>query len=114
MLMPELKGWEALGFEVKKDGAYRKWVPRGAFFETTHTHYPLCSAYDLLRFPQITVTDIVKAMPSLSDVSPRVLQRIEIEGTSVIQICDSPLSPESSASCRQVAILGISEDKKPM
>jgi hypothetical protein len=42
----------------------------------------MCSSgFDLLRYPTLSSSDLKVAIPSLSDVDPRILARIDVEGT---------------------------------
>ena len=39
------------------------------------------SAFDLLRYPHVKSTDFVKSIPALSTLDPRVLARVDVNGT---------------------------------
>jgi hypothetical protein len=39
------------------------------------------SAFDLLGYPHIRSTDFVKSIPALSTLDPRVLARVDVNGT---------------------------------
>lgn len=56
------QGWAAHGINVNKDGSWR-------------------TAFHMLRYPNITSTDLLQAVPDLSSIPPHILARIDIEGT---------------------------------
>ncbi|EGN97710.1 hypothetical protein SERLA73DRAFT_169961 [Serpula lacrymans var. lacrymans S7.3] len=56
------QGWGTHGFEVRRDGVAR-------------------SAYDMLRYPHITINDLTTVLPELSDLDPYILARISVDGT---------------------------------
>ncbi|KAK4705437.1 tRNA uridine 5-carboxymethylaminomethyl modification enzyme, partial [Phenoliferia sp. Uapishka_3] len=53
--------WNMAGFEVRRDGQRR-------------------SAFDLLHYKGVGVKDILPEVPGLEEFSPRILERLEIEG----------------------------------
>ncbi|KAL8292984.1 hypothetical protein RQP46_000678 [Phenoliferia psychrophenolica] len=53
--------WNLVGFEVRRDGHRR-------------------SAFDLLHYKGIGVKEVLAQVPGLEDFSPRILERLEIEG----------------------------------
>jgi tRNA uridine 5-carboxymethylaminomethyl modification enzyme len=72
------KGWVALGFDVQLDGVLRRYW----FFSLFPlSHVMGSSGFDLLRYPTLSSSDLKVAIPSLSDVDPRILSRIDVEGT---------------------------------
>ncbi|CCM00554.1 uncharacterized protein FIBRA_02588 [Fibroporia radiculosa] len=53
-------GWQLLGFDVKSDGNMR-------------------SAYDMLRHRNVTISELLLAVPELQGIDPLILSRIEID-----------------------------------
>ncbi|TFK71025.1 glucose-inhibited division protein A subfamily [Pluteus cervinus] len=55
------QGWHAHGFDVQRDGVKR-------------------SAFEMLRYPGITTSNLLAAVPELKSVDPQVLARVDIDG----------------------------------
>jgi tRNA uridine 5-carboxymethylaminomethyl modification enzyme len=75
------KGWVALGFNVQLDGVLRRYWFLSLFLYSPLSHVMGSSGFDLLRYPTLSSSDLKAAIPSLSDVDPRILARIDVEGT---------------------------------
>ena len=55
------------------------------------------SAFDLLRYPHIRSADFVTSIPALSTFDPRVLARVDIDGTPLYFMLSST-NPDSISS----------------
>ena len=42
-----------------------------------------CSAYELLRYPGVTASNLSHVIPELANIDPLVLMRVQIEGISI-------------------------------
>ena len=62
------------------------------------------SAFDLLRYPQVRSADFVTSIPALSTFDPRVLARVDIDGTPLYFILSST-NPDSIFTGRYAAHL---------
>ena len=56
-----------------------------------------CSAFDLLSYPHIRSADFVTSIPALSTFDPRVLARVDIDGTPLYFMLSST-DPDSISS----------------
>lgn len=53
------------------------------------------SAFDMLRFPKLRTRDFVEVIPELGRIGEGVLERVDIDGTSIIYHTPSTLSSSS-------------------
>lgn len=74
-----LQGWTAHGFTVQHDGVLRRSV-YSKLMLTFHRLTCHFSAFELLRYPTINTSDLICAIPELSDADPQILARIDIDG----------------------------------
>lgn len=54
-----------------------------------------CSAFDLLRNPTITTSELKKVIPELTSIDPAILARVDIDGERLVSSCRS--SPDCCA-----------------
>jgi tRNA uridine 5-carboxymethylaminomethyl modification enzyme len=75
--------WVSRGFEVRRDGnrrRYPRYSSRRCPFVESSDNISRNSAFDLLHYKGVSISSLLPHVPNLSEIDPRLLERIGIAG----------------------------------